>query len=286
MISTYKSIEGKNMLKSYFAHILFSALALSFFVACGGPSRTQIGAEGTLDEGGEQAAAECTVETDCAQGQTCDRGICVTQSALCQDDNDCELGLFCELDSGSCVSCLTDVHCDLNELCLEGSCEQAPEDEVDDTGGPGDAVNGCESDADCSYGRCDPATQACVDCLSDNDCPAGYLCSATICTADPNSSGPGGDPDALDDLLGGGSGPTACTTQADCDASCTVCNPSTNVCDACSASLACANGLECLDPSQSIGLPLPPVCVADSSDFAAAASCLGGSLGGGGIPGF
>ena len=273
------------MLKLKFASISFAIVLVTILAACGDPSRTQIGSDTTYEEGGEQASVECTLESDCAQGQTCDQGFCVTQAGLCESDNDCELGLFCQSDSGECVACLTDIHCEVNEVCLEGSCQDTPEEEVDN-GGTGDALNECTSDADCSYGRCDPATQACVDCLSDNDCPGGYLCSATICVADPNSSGPGGDPDALDDLLGGGSGPTACTSQSDCDASCTVCNLATSVCEACSASLACTNGLECLDPSQSIGLPLPPVCVADSSDFAAAASCHGGSLGGGGIPGF
>ena len=276
------------MFKSYVASTHYSILLVAFLASCGGPSRTQTCLDGNCGDASSEASTECTVATDCGEGFSCESGACVPSESLCQADNDCELGLFCETDSGDCVVCLNDIHCEMNEVCFEGSCEDPPEEEVDNEGNTSDALNECSSDADCSYGRCDPATQTCVDCLSDNDCPSGYLCAATICTADPNSSGPGSDPDALDDFLGGGSGPTACTTQADCDATCTVCNPATSVCEACSASLECANGLECLDPGQSIGLPLPPVCVADSSDLASAASCLGGSLGGGGggIPGF
>ena len=175
--------------------------------------------------------------------------------------------ILCELGSGECVDCLSDDQCGYGESCVDGACSEGSTtigggDSSDngnpDVGGGGGSTGNCSSDNDCSYGRCDVASGYCVDCLSDTDCPGNYVCQDMICI-DAASAGGGSDTGGLpggglDDILGGG-GDTPCTTQADCDASCTVCNPATSMCEACDT-LACGEGLTCADPGAAIGFSI------------------------------
>ncbi len=249
--------------------------------------------EGPDEDNGESMVMTCSSTEDCDGGYACEDGICLAVVDGCVNTNDCEFGLLCDTATSACVECLNDGQCSAGETCQEGVCADTvtPEDtgstgsnsqpgsesSDSDTGSSNDssASNGaeCSGDGDCAYGRCDPGTGTCVDCLTDSDCPGGYVCDANVCVQS-GDGGPGGGGDGgLGDLLGGG-GPAACTAQADCDASCTVCNLDTQECESCSAVVECAGGLQCLDGASS-GLPIGSFCVDDPNDFTAALACFG-----------
>ena len=280
--------------------VLFVALAcVVLFTASCGTGGSRVCANGNCEEvedAGGTFVMTCSTSADCDGGYTCLDDICVAEIDGCVSTNDCEVGLLCDTATASCVECLNDGQCNAGQVCDAGFCSETviagddgddgSTDPADEAGGPGEDTVGatgtsCASDSDCSYGRCEPVSGVCVDCLSESDCPSGYDCDANICI--PSSGGPDGDGSGggLGDLLGGGGAPVACTSQADCDASCTVCNLATQVCESCSNAVACVNGLQCLDGAAS-GLPIGSYCVDDPNDFSSALSCLGG----GGLPGF
>ncbi|MEE2962488.1 MAG: hypothetical protein VYA34_17270 [Myxococcota bacterium] len=234
----------------------------------------------------------CVDSTECDEGFECDNGDCVVNDTLtCSSTNDCPAGMTCDLRRSVCVDCLTDTQCPEGLVCLEGACSEAPAPDSESSGetnpdpnpdpNPGSSGNnnGCAGDADCSFGRCDVTTGQCVDCLTSGDCPSGNICRDNICIEPSSPSGPGGGTGDLGDLFGGAT--TSCASQVDCDASCTVCNLSTSMCESCSAALSCANGRQCLDGAQ-LGVPIGSYCVQDPTDFTALLSCLSAGVGGGG----
>jgi len=110
----------------------------------------------------------CLAATDCAGGEICGGGHCVT---TCKEDttpSTCVSPLSCQNDI--CASCGDEA------VCAAGS--SAPFCLV--TAG---ICVACRTDADCSGAspRCDPVKRACVACASAADCPA----TAPLC--DPRS---------------------------------------------------------------------------------------------------
>ena len=262
-----------------------------------------------------ETSADCVAGATCTDGvcvaDNLDQG--EVPGTTCNSTNDCPMGMFCDLGSNMCVECLTDEHCELGLYCLEDSTCGDPTIDSGDTGDTGDTGNGnsmsCESSADCPAGYdcvdgmcaptenqglscdeqsdCDPYGRVCYDgqCVPCSDsiaCPAGLECSSGICidpNQNPDGGGSGGLPGGggLDDLLGGGAS-VSCNSQADCDATCTVCDLSTNSCEACGSAVQCLNGLQCYEMA-----PLGSFCVQDPNDIMGPALCAAG-MGGGGLP--
>ena len=270
--------------------ILCTLALSSLLIACGTGRPAPI-IETSDDLEGLGNEVECTTSEECGTDYSCQDGTCVADETGCQSSEDCAVGLLCDLATAECVECLSDDQCGFGDSCIEGACTEAGSTGGDtgsnpDVGGGGSTSN-CTSDNDCSYGRCDVASGYCVDCLSDVDCPGNYVCQDMICidaASAGGGSGGGGLPGMgdLGDLLGGG-GDTSCTSQADCDSSCTVCNLETNLCEACSDTLACEGGLTCADPGAALGFSIGNLCIADANDPTSALSCLG--AGAGGLPG-
>jgi hypothetical protein len=97
--------------------------------------------------------AECNVDSDCDDGVLCN-GAETCSGGFCQDEPDPCVGQLC---------------CESIDTCHDTCC----------------------SDADCLTGdRCDVLNDECVDCLNDDDCPAGFFCDnktcavGTVCAAD------------------------------------------------------------------------------------------------------
>ncbi|MEZ4408752.1 MAG: hypothetical protein R3A52_20115 [Polyangiales bacterium] len=77
---------------------------------------------------------------------------------------------------GRCVACVTAPdECPTGQYCVAAT---------------NTCAAGCGADDDCAAsagdggagrGRCDTATHACVECLTDPDCPAGTLCVGSVC---------------------------------------------------------------------------------------------------------
>ena len=116
-------------------------------------------------------AARCANSTQCGMEQHCELGGCI---AGCAEDSDCYPGDACDTTTGQCVNepC-TDAHrdCAFKEFCngASGECYEAAGyycrscEDVDDCGGESSGNN-------CQWGNC------LVDCTRDADCPAGFYC--------------------------------------------------------------------------------------------------------------
>ena len=280
-------------------YTLILVLPLAFVLTNCGAGRTTSCRTGDCQDAATTPSSEvvdCVDSTECDEGFTCDNGDCVVDDTLtCASTNDCPAGMACDLRQSVCVDCLTDTQCPEGLICLEGACSDPaapvsepsgadtnPDSPPSPNSGSG---NGCADDTACSVGRCDVTTGQCVECLTSGDCPSGDICREHVCIEPSSPSGPGGGTGGLDDLFGGAT--TSCASQIDCDPSCTVCNPSTSMCESCGASLSCVNGRQCLDGGQ-LGVPIGSFCVQDPSDLTALLACLSGGVGGGGggFPGF
>jgi len=106
--------------------------------------------------GGDAAPAPCKTNINC-----------VTSTA----------GKTCDLATGKCVECTK-----INDTCPAAEHCDATTNKC---------VAGCKSDDGCKTegdaggvgkSRCDVAANTCVECLTDPDCPAGYLCSGKVCS--------------------------------------------------------------------------------------------------------
>jgi len=179
---------------------------------------------------------DCTTDSDCAQDEVCDNGVCVE----CLYDSDCTDGVFC---NGA-------------EECFVGSCVAGTEP--------------CNNDQ-----TCDEASDTCVDivdpdCYNDSDCTDGVFCngveqcSGGVCVV-------GTEPCDQDQICDEGSDTCVaepeCSNNADCDdglycngietcssgvcasgsAPCSVelCNEGSDTCDDCVTNDDCDDGLYC-----------------------------------------
>jgi hypothetical protein len=159
--------------------------------------------------------------------------------AGCADDDECLRASperpVCDARAGRCVACTParDVcgagrYCTADDACAQGcGGDQACAASVDDGG--------------VAAGRCDPATHACVQCLSNDHCPVGNLCVARACV--PGCDATRACPDGRA-CCGGGCVDTA-TDASHCGACGALCTTANGV-PACAAS-ACGVG-RCNEP--------------------------------------
>ena len=154
----------------------------------------------------DEANDACRYAADhslCNQGELCDpdQAGCVT--VPCEEDNECDDGLYCngqEICEGStcaggeAVVCDDSVECTL-DACNEDSdaCESTPDDAAcsDGTFCNGaetcDPVNGCQlgnavdcdDQVDCTLDVCDEEADACVNTTDDGECDDGLWCNGT-----------------------------------------------------------------------------------------------------------
>ena len=113
----------------------------------------------------------CTSDSGCATGQTCTGGKCVT-STTCTSDSGCATGQTCT--SGKCVTstgCTTDSNCATGQTCTSGKCVTSTTCTSD---------SGCASGKTCTNGKCVTSTT----CTSDSGCATGQTCIGGKCVND------------------------------------------------------------------------------------------------------
>lgn len=160
---------------------------------------------------GPSASEGCASNRDCEDGFVCVGGACVGGAASgCNDNADCPLGEYCDLDSHKCavnrvVSCQADEQCPAQQRCntTTGVCIDAP--------------RSCGEGGSCPSGTyCETVQNACVACLADEHCTGTDVCRENVCV----------DPEKPED-------PNGCTLD-------TECNPPLTICLEGSCSLGCA----------------------------------------------
>lgn len=131
------------------------------------------------------AGSSCRSDADCASGELCVSGTCVTAPPpACTSNAQCPAGQVCQ--AGVCVSppppaCRTDADCAANQRCQSGACVAAP---------PPPA---CRTDADCASneicqsGVCvaAPNDAGTPGCTSSAQCPSGQVCQSGVCMTPP-----------------------------------------------------------------------------------------------------
>ncbi len=206
---------------------------------------------------------ECLVTAHCPnpRRQICDRdeNYCVPRPP-CESDGDCSdlpSSPHCNAETGECVGCLSDAHCEgRQQRCdiASSTCHFEPCQSDDDCTAYHDAPhchtgsglcqqcthdghcaeyeicrNGlclprgeCQSDSECGVAeRCNTLTQACVQCVSTADCRLGGRCISSTCRA-----------------------AFSCETDADCGAP-LRCAAESSTCHECTRSEHCATGQVC-----------------------------------------
>jgi len=126
----------------------------------------------------EAVASGCQSTADCAAGEICSNGTCVTSPPpQCRADADCARGEVCQ--AGLCVlatpppQCTSNAQCASGQVCQSGVC-------VTTTPPPQ-----CLADADCASGEtcqrgvCVASTPP--QCTSSNQCPLGWSCTRGQC---------------------------------------------------------------------------------------------------------
>ena len=196
---------------------------MTFITACGTRNMNTGCPNGDCGEPTETpASGYCVMDVDCEIGEICNAGICQEDVSstnqpgpeTCSNNNDCSIGLFCDLASGTCVDCLVDEHCDAGLECM-----------ANNTCGDGSL---CTGDADCNGDLvCELSSGACVECTADSHCPTGSTCQLNSCVESGNSGAP------------------TCTTQADCDPIGYICDFGAGECVPCSADAQCGDGRVC-----------------------------------------
>ncbi|MFO0598406.1 MAG: hypothetical protein U0228_24080 [Myxococcaceae bacterium] len=160
---------------------------------------------GTLDP----VAASCQTTADCAAGEICSNGQCVTSpTPACRTNADCAAGQSCQ--AGVCVTntpppaCVIDADCAANQVCVGGQC-------VTSTPPPVCTVDAdCASNEQCLRGQCVPVSNP-PQCTSNNQCPLGWACQSGQCV-------PGGNPGTCDGQQGFGAANGSVGTVASCAA--------------------------------------------------------------------
>jgi hypothetical protein len=128
-----------------------------------------------------KTCVKCTYEEGCPAGTYCDANKCV---AGCKEDKHCVAGGGIEADAGD----------DGGEDASAGAADASSDGEAVDAGDAADAETDAEP-AEAGGGvKCDTATNQCVGCTGDQDCPPGTLCDEAICVfgCSPTKSCPTG----------------------------------------------------------------------------------------------
>ncbi len=158
----------------------------------------------------ERADGRCITSDDCASGRYCNFGSCVDG---CGADSDCALvagKTKCELNTNTCVACLSKSDCTGSDECILGECKPATT---------------CTDRTGCSNGlAC--INSKCAACVNPADCGGGFTCNAGKCQSTSGS----------------------CTSDQSCRSGgysqCAICNMATGACDepcpgACTAAGTC-----------------------------------------------
>lgn len=156
-----------------------------------------------------------TGEFRCMKGETCVQGVCIETACA---EIDCDAGEVCR--DGECVAACAGVVCPYGATCRAGVCVDVCEGvecdagfvcEVRESSEGGTFVGVCSScdcrgcgdgqscvdhlcvENACKDQTCDEGTRCvageCVDNCADAKCPAGQICEAGGCIADPNGGG-------------------------------------------------------------------------------------------------
>jgi Cys-rich repeat protein len=130
------------------------------------------------------APSGCTSNAQCAAGQVCQAGACVTPPSGCTSNAQCSAGQVCQ--AGACVTppstCTSNAQCAAGESCQSGVCVATP---VMDGGSPTSCVvdADCGPGAQCLRGQCVSAPSGCT---SNAQCGSGQVCQAGTCVAAPS----------------------------------------------------------------------------------------------------
>ncbi len=158
---------------------------------------------------------ECIEDSDCGANQICESGKCVATNPGCTSDADCNPGQTCNVLTGMCEgnnnTDQCNPPCSAGQICQNGTC-------VDQT-------NPCTSDADCSGKKCNVSSGECVDCLTSDDCPSGYVCNLVTYVCEEQGGG--------------------CQTNSDCGGATPFCDTATNTCVQCRNDSDCAGDQTC-----------------------------------------
>lgn len=157
---------------------------------------------------------KCTNNEQCAQGYTCQEGLCSSPKAPPQKELQCARNADCGTDAqcvdGKCASmpacagvgcvCKYSSDCGENRICVDGKCERSC-----------DALNPCPSGSKCSTsGRCEPDTQSKATCgvqANGATCATGQHCvdgqCVAGCAANSDCKGAGGVADPGQECVAG-----------------------------------------------------------------------------------
>ncbi|MEZ4410380.1 MAG: fibrinogen-like YCDxxxxGGGW domain-containing protein [Polyangiales bacterium] len=168
-----------------------------------------------------------------------------TSSADCAGDPG---GPACDASTGRCVACTAaDDRCPAGQYCVAATnaCAAGCRDDA--------ACNASTADGGAGSRRCDTATHACVDCLTDDHCPAGMLCVGNTCVTGCNATRP-------------------CPgTQSCCGGACVDAQTNTAHCGACGSACTITNGTAaCVAGACSVGACTAPYA---DCDMTAANGC-------------
>jgi len=107
----------------------------------------------------------------------------------CDGDGDCEEG-YCNVETGECVACLEDGHCDdrddcTTDACVDGACVFEP---IPGCGAECLADEDCDDGDECTANACvdgacafEPIPGCGAECLADEDCDDGDECTTNAC---------------------------------------------------------------------------------------------------------
>lgn len=192
--------------------------------------------------GGDEPADGCSVPTDCPYGQLCTDGACQEVRNTCDLNAQCPADQACVNGACAAQACGGPGECGAGRTCEGGRCV-AP------------AATGCQSDADCLGGNCDPLTGRCIldtgdGCGDAGVCPAGSSCQAGQCVPDGGGASCDDDSGCADEqYCADGACAAGCRTAPDncgdgqtCDAEARTCGEGEDPC-----ARPCPAGSEC-DP--------------------------------------
>ena len=240
--------------------LLFALLmGLLSAMACGESRNT-----GRTIEG--RTAIPCSNTEQCPQGWRCRDGTCQENGTSesngeCQSQADCAAGMHCDLTTGTCVSCLIQEHCPVNETCVEGQCVG----NICEPGENGDTNNN-DGSSDSSEG---PLTPTELDLCSElNPCGGGLGCVSLYPGGEKRCSrtcvSNGDCPTDMRCVLAGESGfcvtndtGRTCSGASSCNAYCYESSTPAYCTHGCTSAADCPNGYGCMP----VGANLTRVCV-------------------------